>query len=887
MTVSYVLLSVAVLGAVGSVLYAMIFRTTSSISEGNLKQTTAMIFDLVETSAEVAVRSSLSASAERALDLVADAFSRERSGALSEAAAQREAIRELSVLRIGKTGYAYILDAGGFMVYHPSPGLRGKPAPTENSPLEWQLQRKEGYLEYSWKNPEEAAAEPKALYQLYFAPWRWIIAVTSYRREFDNLVTPVTFSAEVLGLRFGRSGYSYIIGEDGTIIVHPTLKGNPMKETGNPELVRIHGIMNRMREGSLVYTLQNPGDPAPVTKIAYFKWLPRFHWYAVSTLPLAELYQPARAAGFMILLAVLGAALLAALLTAYLAASITRPVEALAARLDSSADGDFSVRMEAASADEIGRLARHFNRFMDGLQASRDRLAASIEERARSEEARALLAAATQQLTELVMITDTSRLIVYVNPAWERVTGYRAAEALGRTPGLLKSGKQDADFYARLDKALEQGSGWEGRVVNRRKDGSQYIQEGTITPIRDETGAVANYVSVSRDVTREVERELRQRQSQKLEAIGTLAGGIAHDFNNILAAIIGFSDLLETGLSPDDPLQEHVRQIVNAGTRARDLVAKILTFSRQSIREARPVRMDVLVRDAIGLLRATLPATIAIRQEIGPDIPVLRADPTEVHQMVMNLCTNAAQAIGERAGTVTVSLRAAARDEPSRPGAGQPVVELAVADDGVGMTEEVMARIFEPFFTTKEAGKGTGIGLAVVHGIVGQMGGEIKVQSAPGKGTVMRVILPVASGLPVAAAVPSSAPPRGRGEHVIIVDDEPSVRSVGARILEALGYRVTAVGRASAALEAVREQPRGFQAVITDQTMPEMTGVELTRELTAMGAGVPVLLMTGQPSADLDAQARAAGVRLVIAKPFRRVEVAAALRQVLDAESVG
>ncbi|MBW2101889.1 MAG: response regulator, partial [Deltaproteobacteria bacterium] len=337
--------------------------------------------------------------------------------------------------------------------------------------------------------------------------------------------------------------------------------------------------------------------------------------------------------------------------------------------------------------------------------------------------------------------------------------------------------------------------------------------------------------------------ERRLRQSEKMEAIGTLAGGIAHDFNNILYAVIGYTELSMDEVGEGHPAWCFLEEVLRAAQRAKDLVGQILTFSRQGPDERRPVRVDTVVREAMGLLRASIPSTIEIRQEIETEA-LVTADPVRLHQVVVNLCTNAAQAMEEKGGTLTVRLEEKP-EVPSRLGpAPGPYLLLTVEDTGPGMPEKVLDRVFEPFFTTKDRGKGTGMGLSVVHGIVEGYGGTVTAQSEPGKGAVFRVYLPATgSGAETGDSDDVKCPvPMGRGERILFVDDEEALVALGQRMIESLGYRVTTRVSSLEALELFRASPSRFDAVVTDLTMPHMKGDELAREITRIRRDIPVIL---------------------------------------------
>jgi signal transduction histidine kinase/ActR/RegA family two-component response regulator len=378
--------------------------------------------------------------------------------------------------------------------------------------------------------------------------------------------------------------------------------------------------------------------------------------------------------------------------------------------------------------------------------------------------------------------------------------------------------------------------------------------------------------------------EIQLRQAQKMEAIGTLAGGIAHDFNNILSAIIGFSEIALQDAEGQPQLVGNLEEVLKAGFRARDLTRQILTFSRQAEVEFKPVRVSSVVREALRLLRASLPATIDMADDLQSEASVM-ADPTQIHQVVMNLCTNAAHAMQSTGGRLTLKLwerTAAEAFGEAAPPAGRPRwLQLQVRDTGHGMDAAVRARIFEPYFTTKEKGKGTGMGLSVVHGIVEGCGGQIRVQSAPGAGTVVDVLLPVVDSRPGSEEVGPDRPPTGQGERILLVDDEPQVARVTEMMLQSLGYTVRAFTDSRAALAAFRAAPETVDLLLTDMTMPELTGMELTREAQSLRADLPVILCTGFNEQISEERALAAGIRRFLYKPLRRRELALAVGEVL------
>ena len=375
------------------------------------------------------------------------------------------------------------------------------------------------------------------------------------------------------------------------------------------------------------------------------------------------------------------------------------------------------------------------------------------------------------------------------------------------------------------------------------------------------------------------------RQSQKMEAMGTLAGGIAHDFNNILAGIIGYSELAQDDIAQESPAQEYLKGVLKSATRAKDLVKQILTFSKKSQEERKPIQLSTIVKEAVKLLRSTIPRTIEIRQNIDDTTGMVNADPTQMHQIVMNLCTNAAHAMQGNEGVLEIDLSSVVVTQKSMmeyhnisPG---PFLELKISDTGTGIDSKIIHRIFEPFFTTKEKGKGTGMGLAVVHGIVKDHGGDISIDSQLGKGTTFRVMLPQVIAEPDNEEDSSSKVPTGT-EHILFVDDEKTLMDLWKRILESLGYTVTAKNSSLEALETFQKSPDIFDMVITDQTMPHMTGYNLAKRILEIKPSANIILCTGYSETVSLEKAEAAGIKTLVYKPISKKEIARKIRGVLD-----
>jgi two-component system cell cycle sensor histidine kinase/response regulator CckA len=369
-----------------------------------------------------------------------------------------------------------------------------------------------------------------------------------------------------------------------------------------------------------------------------------------------------------------------------------------------------------------------------------------VTERKRAEQERRRLATAIEQAAETIIITESTGTILYTNPAFERTSGFSAERALGKKLDAVQNREIDGATFADLWKTISQGEVWSGRFINTRKDGTVYEEDATISPVKDASGKIVNYVSVHRDVTKEVLLEARLRQAQKMEAVGRLASGISHDFNNVLNGIIGLTELALDDSPEGTDQYSYLEQAVVAAHRATDLVKQIVAFSRKSPLEKKRVNLSRLVKEVLRLIRASKPRNVRVEESFPSGNDMVMADPTQIHQVLMNLCTNAYQAMQDKGGTMNVSVETVILDEdfcehdpditPGR------YVRLTVGDSGKGIPREHIDRVFEPYFTTKKKGEGTGLGLAVVHGIVRSHEGTISINSQAGEGTSVHVYLP-------------------------------------------------------------------------------------------------------------------------------------------------
>ena len=470
---------------------------------------------------------------------------------------------------------------------------------------------------------------------------------------------------------------------------------------------------------------------------------------------------------------------------------------------------------------------------------------------------------AVEQVADSIYLTDDKGRIDYVNPAFEKITGYSRSEIIGKRPAILGADRRESALYGDIWNAITMGEVWTGRIKNAAKSGEAFIVDATVSPIKSRSGRFIGCAAVSRDITEKERFENQIRQTQKMEAIGTLAGGIAHDFNNMLGVIIGCSELAMDGIPEDGLPKADMERVLDAGLRAKSLVRQILTFSRQSESERKPLLLNPFLKEVVKFLRATLPATIEVKLSLEAGNPTVLADPTQLQQILLNLCTNSAHALESDGGLIEVTLSGLTVDtgdqsetQDLRPGS---YINLEVRDNGGGIPEEHIHRIFDPFFTTKSVGEGTGLGLSVVHGIVNTHGGTVRVSSEPGRGTAIQVFLPSIDHPGFEPEPESTMPPPEGDENILLVEDEPVLADILDRILSGLGYQVKRFSESGKALQYFEADPDRFDLALLDHNMPEITGLELIERFKERRGDLSVILYTGMNIEPLRREAEKAG----------------------------
>lgn len=491
---------------------------------------------------------------------------------------------------------------------------------------------------------------------------------------------------------------------------------------------------------------------------------------------------------------------------------------------------------------------------------------------------------AVEQSPVSIGITDAAGVIQYVNPAFAMVCGYGNEQLRGQTMRILKSGSTTPEQYRELWDTITSGRVWRGQFCNRRSNGEPFWERESIFPMRDSRGTITHFVTVKEDITELRELEEHLRRSQRMEAVGTLASGIAHDLNNILSPMLLVPELLRESVQGEKEL-ELLDLVSQSALRASNVVKQLLTFIRGSGGERSPVQLRHLLKEFQRILSETFPREIVLHFDVAPNLLPVLGEPTQLHQVLLNLCVNSRDAmpgggtLEVGAGNTLVDAEFAKAHPLAKPG---PYVVVSVADTGCGMSPKILERIFDPFFTTKGIGEGTGLGLSTALGIVRSHGGFMTVSSKPDEGTTFRVYLP---GAPTESLVPTgvatSGLPQGNSELILIVDDEPSISSATRQALEGHGYRALVAGNGVEALALYRRHAAEISMVLTDVMMPGMNGVAMLREMFAQDPNLKALVMTGMTSNSNRAEIAALGVGKTLSKPYSPLELIEAVQGVL------
>ncbi len=491
-----------------------------------------------------------------------------------------------------------------------------------------------------------------------------------------------------------------------------------------------------------------------------------------------------------------------------------------------------------------------------------------------------------EQAKMVVVITDKDGNIQYVNPEFERVTGYKRDEAVGQNPRILKSGVHPKSFYENLWNTILSGKMWEGEFINKKKDGTLYNEEANIFPIFNKKGEITNFVAIKKDITKSKKLEEQLIHAQKMEAIGRLVGGIAHDFNNILTIVSGYAEMLEAVTEKNSKQYDYVVKIIEAVDRTKDLISKLLAFSRKQEIKPKPVNIVEEIKNLEKMLRRLIPEDINLKFSYKVDSLIIFIDPSQIEQILINLVVNAKDAIYEKKDPKIKEIVVSIEETIFR---GRKFALISVKDTGKGIPKEIQKKIFEPFFTTKKAGIGTGLGLSTVYGIVMQNKGYVTVESEVGKGATFYIYLPVYEKYSEKPEKKEKEKEKfvdlpGGNEKILIVEDEKEIREIVKEMLETLGYKVQDAENGKEAIEILKRENYDFDLVISDIIMPEMDGYEMYREIKKINPNTKFLFITGYSENALHEYGQEFTNVKFLKKPFNIKELAFEIRKILNSQ---
>jgi len=749
----------------------------------------------------------------------------------------------------------------------------------------------EGFYRYTWTKPNVTGKDfPKIAFIKHFKPFDWLIGTGEYLDDVVNDIQQEVL-ARIENISFGEDGYIFAVQWNGLSLVAPQ-KGKNMIDVSDANGVKIvrELIKTAKSEGGYVsYVMPKFDRDTTYNKLSYTKAIPDWQWYVgagVNMDKIETVIDQKRAAlrervnnDILKIISILFAILLFVLIIVKLISNRNKKnFTQFGAFFSKAATKSVKLESESFHFKEFETLAEAANRMIS------ERKEAELALRKSELNYRELV----QNANSIIMRMDTEDRVIFFNQYAQDFFGYTEADILGKNvvgtivPQKDRSGSDLRQMINDIGAHPERYVSNENE--NIRNNGERVRVAWMNKAIYDDESRVKEILCVGIDVTKKWQLENRLAQAQKMEAIGTLAGGIAHDFNNILSAIMGYTELSLMDIPPDSAMRKNLKQVLKAGGRAKELVQQILTFSRQRERDMQPIKINLIVNEALKLLRASLPSTIQINNNISSNRAIM-SDSTNIHQVIMNLCTNASHAMQEKGGLLEVSLADVDNDTDfvkNHPGLNPgKFVRLTVSDTGHGMSPVVLERIFDPFFSTKRKGEGTGMGLSVVHGIVKSHGGTLTVDSTPGRGAVFNAFFP---------AVESGWVPENENadlmatgvENILFVDDEAFQADIAKKMLSRLGYDLTCCTSSVEALDLFSQSPEAYDLVITDMTMPHMTGEVLARKLIAIRPDIAIIVCTGYSDRINSEIAREIGIRELVMKPVVMKDIANSIRRILD-----
>ena len=738
-----------------------------------LSQSNQTIADMVETAATVSIKNHLRAIAEKNREIVQAIYRRYEMGQITEAEARTQSVRVLLSQAVGKTGYIYCIDSQGMAVVHPREGVLGNNF-SHRRFIQDQIRNKSGYLEYDWKNPEEQAMRPKALYMSYFEPWDWIISVSSYKSEFTSLISIEDFKDRIIGLTFGETGYSFIFNRKGEIVIHPELSGNILDIRDARGMAIIHEMISR-GSGYITYEWQNPSEKAPREKFVAFDFIPDLDWIIASSSYTREVFAPLYEMQRTFLLTLIFTLLVTGAVSLFVSASITRPLTAFILRLEKGVKGDLTSRIGEVGADEIGKLSGSFNLFIGKLEAYRQQLISEIKVRKAAQKElgnlRNYLVNIIDSMPSVLIGVDIQCRVTQWNKRAEQVTGISMDRATGA--GLFTVFPRLEPLSARIKESLDSK---EVRQVlkqrNQTPDHEAVYEDITIYPLT--ANGVEGAVIRIDEVTETVKMEEALIQNEKMLSVGGLAAGMAHEINNPLAGVIQNANVLTNRLTntripanvdaaraagitmeaieafmEDRKIPRLTRAIIDSGLRMASIVDNMLSFARKSDASFSSHDPAALLDKSLELAATDYNLkkhydfrSVKIVKAYATDLPLIPCEGSKIQQVILNILNNGAQVMCEKKQThremvPTFTLGLSHEKEAD-------MLRMEISDNGTGMDSATSKRVFEPFFTTKQVGVGTGLGLSVSYFIITENhGGTMSVESEPGQGSTFIIRLPV------------------------------------------------------------------------------------------------------------------------------------------------
>ncbi len=747
----------------------------------------------------------------------------------------------------------------------------------------------EGFYRYTWTKPNQEGLFPKIAFVKLFAPFGWGLGTGEYLDDVESDIQKEVIEF-IEKLRFGEDGYVFVGRWDGVSLTRPA-KDRNMREVTDSNGTKIVQEMIRLAKGGsgyLEYVMPKFQDKKPAPKLSYAVGIPEWKWYvgtgiyideidAAVALKKKEMEQGIAVDLVKISLILAGIVAFLFVLTLYVSRNTKKNLDAFTTFFEKAGYEQKTIDPGAMHYAELQHLACSANSMVKARNLAEQELI----------RAHTVLKTILERSPFGVAVIGRDRKIRWVNHYVSELAGAAdAADLIGKEcEAYLCSALENACPI--LDKHQEVDN---SERILRRRDGREIPILKSVIEIEmnGEPVLLETFMDISERKQAEQEKarlEARLQQAQKMESIGSLAGGIAHDLNNILFPITGLSEMLLDEIPADAPSRESLDQILKSARRGSDLVKQILAFSRQSNPRKLPIRIQPILKEVLSLFRATIPINIEITSRINPDCGMVSADPVQVHQIAMNLITNAYHAVEENGGAIEIGLEEARFDEAvlfDRIMKSGQYACITISDTGPGIDPELIHKIFEPYFTTKPQGKGTGLGLSVVHGIVKQHGGDIRVYSEIGKGTTFNVYLPLLEGANDGKAAAASLRYPTGCESILLVDDEEPIALMEQMMLEKLGYQITVRTSSPDALAAFKANPSGFDLVISDRGMPNMSGEQLAGELIAIRPEIPIIICTGFSDENDERRFKGMGVKGFLMKPVTLEKLATTVRKVLD-----